>query len=83
MDLLAKVEVTLKPGLSDPEGKASAEALMRLGYEVDEVQVGKIYYIHLKAESEDKAQEKLDEMCSKLFANPIKDDYRIEVVPSK
>jgi len=79
MNFVAKVEVTLKSGLSDPEGQASAAALKRLGYEVDKVQVGKTYFISLRSESLGEVRKQLDEMCTRLLANPIKDDYKIEV----
>jgi len=75
----ARVEVSLKPGLSDPEGETSAESLKDLGYKVGRVSVSKVYYIYLKADSLEEARERTEEMCRRLLANPVKDDYEIQV----
>ena len=75
----ARVEVSLKPGLSDPEGETSAGSLRDLGYRVSGVSVSKVYYIHLDAGSPEEARELTDEMCRRLLANPVKDDYQIQV----
>jgi phosphoribosylformylglycinamidine synthase len=82
MKYKVKVEVSLKPGLSDPEGETSAESLKDLGYEVSRVNVGKVYYIYLDADSEEEARKQADEMCMKLLANPVKDNYTIWVEKS-
>ena len=79
MKYVVKVEINLKPGLSDPEGETSAESLRDLGFNVSEVCVGKIYYIQLDANSIEEAYKYADEMCKKLLANPVKDNYKIEV----
>jgi len=79
MKYRARVEISLKPGLSDPEGETSAASLRDLGYKVRGVSTGKIYYIHLEANSMNEAHEKVDEMCRRLLANPVKDDYRVQV----
>lgn len=79
MKYRAKVEISLKPGLSDPEGETSAESLRDLGYKVSEVGISKVYYIHLDANSMEEAYKHADEMCKKLLVNPVKDDYKIEV----
>jgi len=79
MKYRVKVEISLKPGLSDPEGETSAESLKDLGYKVSGVNVGKVYYIYLEAGSEEEARERTDEMCRKLLANPVKDNYTIWV----
>lgn len=75
----AKVEIRLKPSLSDPEGMTSASSLRDLGYQVENVTVGKVYYILLEAGSEEEAYRKADEMCNRLLANPVKDNFYIEV----
>jgi phosphoribosylformylglycinamidine synthase len=74
-----KIEVSLKPGHSDPEGETTADLLKELGYKVEAVNVGKIYTVILEAQSRREAQAKAVEMCMRLLANPTKDDYAISV----
>jgi len=72
-----RVYVTLKPSLLDSAGRTVAGALQKLGYsELEEVRIGKL--IELKVDSYDAARVK--EMCDKLLANPVIEDYRIEAV---
>lgn len=69
--------VTLKPSLLDSAGRTVAGSLKKLGYdEVDSVRIGKM--IELKLTTMDEAR--VTEMCEKLLANPIIEDYRFEVV---
>jgi len=79
MKYRVKVEVSLKPGLSDPEAETCVESLKDLGYKVSEVSISKAYYIYLNADSVEDAHEKTDEMCRRLLANPVKDNYMIQV----
>lgn len=79
MKYRVKVEVSLKPGLSDPEGETTAASLKDLGYKVNKVSVGKVYYIHVEAGSAEEAKKRTDDMCRKLLANPVKDNYAIQV----
>ena len=79
MKYRVKVEISLKPGLSDPEGETSAESLKDLGYKIIEVSISKVYNIHLEANSEEEVYIRVDEMCKKLLANPVKDNYKIRV----
>ncbi len=79
MRYLAKVEISLKPGLSDPEGETTAGSLRDLGYNVIEVGISKVYYVYLDADSSEEAYKTADELCVNLLANPVKDDYHIEV----
>jgi phosphoribosylformylglycinamidine synthase PurS subunit len=74
-----RVEVCLKPGHSDPEGETTTHLLKELGYEVTAVNVSKVYSIVLEAESRVEAEEKADEMCKRLLANPTKDNYVVTV----
>jgi phosphoribosylformylglycinamidine synthase len=74
-----KIEVSLKPGHSDPEGETTAKLLRELGYKVERVSVSKAYTIFLEANSRDEALAKADEMCRRLLANPTKDNYTIIV----
>lgn len=74
-----KIEVSLKPGHSDPEGETTAGLLKELGYKVEAVNVGKVYILILEASSRKEAQAETVEMCKRLLANPTKDDYAISV----
>ncbi len=76
----AKVYVTLKQGVLDPQGKAIEHALKSLGYDqLQGVRLGKYLEVKLAAGSQDKARQQLDEMCRKLLANPSIEDYRFEI----
>ena len=77
MKYRAKIEVSLKPGHSDPEGETTARLLKELGYAVNTVNVSKAYTIDLEAETQKEAKTKAEEMCKRLLANPTKDNYTI------
>ncbi|NTW28132.1 MAG: phosphoribosylformylglycinamidine synthase subunit PurS [Coriobacteriia bacterium] len=71
-----EIYVTYKPGIFDPPGATAERALVNLGYEgVSEVKIGK--YIRLDADAD---LATVAEMCQKLLANPVIEDYRIETV---
>jgi phosphoribosylformylglycinamidine synthase len=74
-----KIEVSLKPGHSDPEGETTARLLRELGYKVERVGVSKVYTIVVSANSRGEALVKAEEMCKRLLANPTKDNYAILV----
>jgi phosphoribosylformylglycinamidine synthase len=76
-----RVEVKLKPGHFDPEGDVAAKSLRDLGFPVAMVKVGKVYVIDVEVNDRDEALRLADEMCRKLLANPVKDDYSVEVLP--
>jgi phosphoribosylformylglycinamidine synthase len=78
-----KIEVSLKPGHSDPEGETTARLLKELGYRVEAVNVGKVYTVVLDAESRKEAEKKANEMCKRLLANPTKDNYAIVIEEEK
>lgn len=75
----ARIEVKLKPGYLDPEGETARKALLDLRYKVQRVSTARIYEIDLQATSLEDAKKKVDEMCRRLLANPVKDDYTFEV----
>lgn len=77
MKYCLKIEVSLKPGHSDPEGETTARLLKELGYKVERVNVSKVYSVVLEAKSRGEAEAKAEEMCKKLLANPTKDNYAI------
>lgn len=79
MKFRLKVEVGLKPGHSDPEGETTARLLKELGYQVERVNVSKVYTILIEASSKDEALAKAEEMCRRLLANPTKDNYTVVV----
>ena len=76
----ARVYVTLKPSVFDPQGKTIADALHSLGYGgVEDVRQGKYFELELSTESRDRAQAMASEVADKLLANPVIESYRIEV----
>ena len=73
-----KVIVTLKNGVLDPQGKAIQQTLNGMGFEnVKEVRQGKYFDIEVGTEDEKKAKTKVEEMCKKLLANLVIEDYKI------
>ena len=79
--MLAKVYVTPKRGVLDPQGKAVAQALHSLGFdEVGDVRIGKYMEIRLDGASADAASGRIREMCQKLLANGVIEDFRFEVL---
>ncbi|MEM2111055.1 MAG: phosphoribosylformylglycinamidine synthase subunit PurS [Candidatus Bathyarchaeia archaeon] len=79
MKYIARVKVELKTGHSDPEGETTKESLKELNYPVNSVKVGKVYEIHFEASSMEEAKRQVEEMCKRLLANPVKDDYIIHI----
>ncbi|MBO3840261.1 MAG: phosphoribosylformylglycinamidine synthase subunit PurS [Thermoproteota archaeon] len=75
-----KVEVKLKPGHFDPEGDVTAKSLRDLGFPVKDVKVGKLYILDVEVDDGKEALRLAEDMCKKLLANPVKDDYSIEVL---
>ena len=76
----ARVFVTLKPSVFDPQGTTVAEALHTLGYHaVKNVRQGKYFELDIDATSPDEAKRLAGEAAGKLLANPVIESYRIEV----
>ena len=76
--MIIKVVVTLKNGVLDPQGKAIQQTLNGMGFsEVNEVRQGKYFDIEVGETDENKAKSKVDEMCKKLLANLVIEDYKI------
>jgi phosphoribosylformylglycinamidine synthase len=74
-----KIFVSLKNGVLDPQGKAIERSLHTLGYnEVQDVRVGKYLELAVEADSRAAAELRIREMCDKLLANPVIEDYRFE-----
>jgi phosphoribosylformylglycinamidine synthase len=79
----ALVYVTLKPDVLDPQGKAIQHASASLGYAaVTGVRQGKLFEVELSVDSEDAARNLLGELCEKLLANPVIEDYEIVRIES-
>ena len=75
-----EIRVVPRPGLLDPEGKAIQSALHSLDYEqVHEVRVGKLLYLNIEAASREDAREGAEAMCKRLLANPVTEDFEIDV----
>jgi phosphoribosylformylglycinamidine synthase subunit PurS len=76
----ARVFVTLKNGVLDPQGKAIGHALNGLGFgQVGDVRQGKVIDIELSEHNEAAARESLKQMCEKLLANTVIEKYEIEI----
>jgi phosphoribosylformylglycinamidine synthase subunit PurS len=76
----ARVHVRLKSGVLDPQGKAIGNALHSLGFEgVDEVRQGKLIELELADTDPTAARVRVESMCRQLLANPVIEDYAIEI----
>jgi len=76
----AIVYVTLKPGVLDPQGQTVQKTLGRLGFpEVADVRVGKYIEIELDERDPERARARVTAMCKELIANPVIEDFRVEV----
>lgn len=79
----AKIYVTLKEGILDPQGKAVQQSLESMGYHgLEGVRIGKYLEIELTGRSVEEAERDLREMCEKVLANTIIEDYRFQIDPS-
>lgn len=77
---LAKVYITLKPVVNDPQGLAIKGGLHTLGFEsVQSVRVGKYIEIKLDATDREQAETTVRQMCAKLLANPVIEDFRFDL----
>jgi phosphoribosylformylglycinamidine synthase len=76
----ARVEVTLKAGVLDPQGEAVRHALGALGFEgVGEVRIGKVIEVDLAASDAAAAKAEVEAMCQKLLANTVIENYAVEI----
>jgi phosphoribosylformylglycinamidine synthase len=77
----ARVYVTLKPSVFDPQGSVVAEALHTLGYgDVRDVRQGKFFEVEIDATDRAAAEARVAEMAGTLLANPVIESYRVEVI---
>jgi phosphoribosylformylglycinamidine synthase len=77
----ARIFVRLKRGILDPQGAAVKRALEGLGYrEVQDLRAGKILELELEAMDPQQARGRLEEMCRRLLANPVTEDFTVEIL---
>ena len=80
----AKIHITLKSGILDPQGRTIQQSLGTLGFtNVQDVQVGKYIEIELTDSDQNTAEEQVKAMCQKLLANTVIENYSYELVPLK
>ncbi|MFA5398927.1 MAG: phosphoribosylformylglycinamidine synthase subunit PurS [Dehalococcoidia bacterium] len=81
---LSKVYITLKPTVNDPQGLTIKGALHTLGFkDVEEVRAGKYIEIKIAAGDMEKARAELQDMCKKLLANPVIENFRFDIEEMK
>ena len=79
-EYIVKIEVTLRPVVLDPQGKTVLNALKSLEFEnVSDARVGKLIELKAQSESKDSLKNDVDEMCKKLLANPVIENYSINI----
>ena len=77
---LAKIYVTLKPTVNDPQGLTIRGGLHMLGFSsVQQVRMGKYLEVQVEAAGQDAARAQVEEMCRKLLANPVIEEFRFEL----
>jgi phosphoribosylformylglycinamidine synthase PurS subunit len=77
---LAKIVVTLRKSILDPQGKAVHHALASLGLDaVQDVRMGKFLELRIQASGEEETRRLVDEACKKLLANPVMEDYSFTI----
>ena len=78
--MLAKIYITLKKDVLDPQGSVIANSLKSLGYNnIEDVRQGKFIEVKLNTENKETANKQLNEMCEKLLANLVIEDYKVEI----
>ncbi len=78
--MIARIVVTPKPVVNDPQGITVRQGLATLGFrEVSDVRIGKYIEVNLEAESEHEARQRVEAMCKQLLANHVIEDYRFEI----
>ncbi len=76
----AKIVITPKKAVVDPQGKTVANALTQMGYTgVGDVHVGKYLEIELTGQDRDTARKQIDQACHKFLSNPVIEDYQFEI----
>jgi phosphoribosylformylglycinamidine synthase PurS subunit len=84
MTYRAHIRVVPRAGLLDPQGQAVEHALTALGFaETESVRIGKAIEVQVKAGSKAEAEQRVRQMCDKLLANPVTEDYLVEIEESR
>ena len=84
MTYRAHIRVVPRAGLLDPQGQAVEHALTALGFaETESVRIGKAIEVEVKASSKADAEQRVRRMCDKLLANPVTEDYQVEIEESR
>jgi phosphoribosylformylglycinamidine synthase len=79
----ATISITLRPSILDPEGKTVHHALTNLGHDaVEQVRMGKRAEVWIDAADEEEARTIAEEACDKLLANPVTENYEIDLEPA-
>lgn len=78
-----QIRITPRPGILDPQGETIGRALGTLGYDgVSDVRMGRLVSMHIEADDEASARSSITEMCERLIANPIIEDFTILIQES-
>ena len=78
--MLAKIYITLKKDVLDPQGSVIANSLKSLGFNnIEDVRQGKFIEVKLNSENKETANKQLTEMCEKLLATLVIEDYKVEI----
>ena len=78
--MLAKIYITLKKDVLDPQGSVIANSLKSLGFNnIEDVRQGKFIEVKLNTENKERANKQINEMCEKLLANLVIEDYKVEI----
>jgi len=76
----AQIYVTLRPSVLDPAGVAVQSGIQQMGYEnIEQVRIGKYIQLSLQAASEEEARQQLSQVCDRLLANPVIENYRFDL----
>lgn len=76
---IARIHVTLKPAVLDPQGQTIRSGLERLGFHVQDVRAGKYFVVRLSAADRAAAEQQVHDMCEKLLANPVIEEFTYDV----
>ncbi len=77
----AQIKVTLRKSILDPQGKTIEHSIQSLGYKnVADTRIGKYIELKLDASTEEEAKKVTEEICRKLLANPVMEDYEYDIV---
>ena len=79
MKFMARIEIKLKKDLIDPESETVRRSLVDLDFRVSDLRISKYYEMGIEADTRNDAETAARLMCTRLLANPVKDEYRVEV----